>query len=292
MRDQIEVNRVANLSFATGKVGLRYPLTDEQQTAEFAALQAENIVTITKPNTADCGDERIAVSLGDGTTDKQLLHHRIVPQLFGGIGLATTKALIEADAAVLRGVASMWEAYMIVHDLLTQMGEEDAGHSMCGASKLVELSVKDQINFDILVPSVGLLVPDDNDNAGLLAKNNLTKQQRLNDGFYSAWKSVDHEKFLQKTSPQNFSNLLIDKNDQETQGHNGSGLLVVTTEGFGYRKTGQAFAVTIPKMIELSQRLGDSDKERRRILLGYADDTLHVGRLIVCKDFPVFAQAA
>jgi hypothetical protein len=172
------------------------------------------------------------------------------------------------------------------------MGEEDAGHGECGASLSVEKSVANTIDFSILVPSVGLFVPDTGFNEPLLRKNATAKEAKLLEGFFSDWSNEKHEDYLRTNFPQNFSNLLIDHNDHETFGHNGSGMLVVTGDNQGYQKSGHAFAVTLPKMREIAYRLGGSDEERHRILLGFADDTLHVGGGIVTEGFPVFAQVA
>lgn len=286
------VDQVAQLSFAHGKVGLRHPLQDEQAVAAFRSELAASTHEVTKANTADCGDERLTITLADGTTDPDVLQGRVTPQLFGGIGLSATKAAVEADAAFLKDAKNFWDAYLKTSTLLAKLGYEDAGHFGCGASGSVEASVANQIEQSIVVTASGLLVPDNGRNVDLLGKNTVTKQQRLGEGFYSAWNPQAHLDYLKESFPQNLSTLLEDPNDHETRGHNGSGLYVVTQAGHGFQKNGKAFAVSLPMMAELAGKLGGSDEERRRILLGFADDTLHVGAGIVAPDFPVFAEAA
>jgi hypothetical protein len=286
------VEEVASLSFGRGKVGLRYPLVGNTAVGEFKAELAHDTQELTKANTADCGDERLTVGLADGTTDREVLRSRIVPQLFGGIGLAAAKAAVEADAAFLKDARNFWDAYLKTSDLLVRLGYEDAGHFGCGASGSVESSVAGQIDPEPLSAAVGLLVPDDGGNAALLGKNTVTKRQRLNEGFYGVWNPQDHLDYLNEKFPQNLSTLLEDPQDHETHGHNASGLYVVTRPGHGFRKNGKAFAVSLPLMAELAGKLGGSNEERRRILLGFPDDTLHVGAGLVVPGFPVFAEAA
>jgi hypothetical protein len=54
---------------------------------------------------------------------------------------------------------------------------------------------------------------------------------------------------------------------------------------------GGAYCVTVAKMRELAYKLGGSDEERAAILIGFLDDTLHVGAGIVVKDMAVFGSA-
>ena len=77
----------------------------------------------------------------------------------------------------------------------------------------------------------------------------------------------------------------------------GSGVYVITEAERGFAKnahiedTGrEAFAVTLPKMYEIAHLLGGSDEERQAILLGFVDDTLHVGGGIVMEGMPVFTD--
>jgi hypothetical protein len=289
---QVAAQYAASLTFARGAVGQRYPLTTDEQKTEFAQECAEHTIALTKVNTADCGDERPIVALADGTVDPEALAQRVTRQLFGGIGLSLTKAMVEADAAAIKDAKNIWEAYLIVSGILQKLGYEDAGHYECGASASVESSVANQIDFGMVLGATGLLIPDQGRNASLLQLNTETKQRRLQAGFYSAWNPENHLDYLNTHFPQNLATLKTDSNDHETHGHNGSGLYVVTQDGVGYQRTGRAFSVTLPLMAELAHESGGSGEERERIKLGFVDDTLHVGAGIVTEGFPVFAQAA
>jgi hypothetical protein len=287
-----DIALATELSFAYGKVGQRYPLSTDEEKAIFARECVKHTLALTKKNTADCGDDRPITGFADGTTDPEIILNRIVAQLFGGIGLSATKAVVEADAAIVKDTEDMWSAYMIVSQFLNKLGYEDAGHFDCGASKTVEASVANQIAVSQALGGVGRFVPDNGQNDSLLHLNTETKRQRLESGFYGTWKPQNHLDYLNDTFPQNLATLQVDPEDHETSGHNGSGVYVVTQEGVGYQRTGRAFSVTLPFMRKLANELGGSDEERRRILLGFADDTLHVGAGIVAPGFPVFAQAA
>lgn len=285
------VQYAASLAFATGSVGQRYPLTTAEQRTEFGQECANHTLELTKVNTADCGDERITIRLEDGTKDRLALDARIVPQLFGGLGLATTKALVAANSPIVKDAPTVWEAYRTVSELLVSIGEEDGGHAGCGASGSVERSVAQAIELDAIVPVAALLVPDNGMNTDLLRQNDVAKRQRLESGFFGGWNAQEHEDYLKQRFPQNFSYYKVDPNDHETYGHDGSGLLILTNEKTGYQKTGRAFAVSLFKMQQLANLLSGSDEERQRILLGFVADTVDVGAGIVTVDFPVFAQA-
>ena len=295
--DEQVVTQIAEISFGRGHVGEKFPLTTDEAKTNFAAQLHSHEAPLTKTNTADCGDERPTVSLADGTTDPDVLRKRVAPQLFGGLGLATTKALVAANAAIVSDAENIWDAYLLVSNLLQQMGEEDGGHEGCGAAASVEASVANAINHELLLPGVSLFVGESAETDALLRKNTDTKQARLHAGFYAAWDPAKHVEHLTRNFPQNFSYLQGDPNDILTHGHNGSGIFVITNENVGFEKNAfaedtagqQAFAVTLPKMRELAYKLGVNDEERQRILIGFADDTLHVGAGIVTSGMPVFA---
>jgi hypothetical protein len=207
---------------------------------------------------------------------------------------------VAADAALVKDAKNMWEAYEITSTFLYQeLGEEDAGHAGCGASGSVESSTAREIPQKSLTAALGLFVPysTDYDQSAYVQRNTNTKRARLEDGFYSGWDTAKHQDYLISRFPQNFSFLAEDPHDHETNGHNGSSLYVVTSEDHGFAKnaftedTGQqAFSVTLTKMKQLAYKLGGSTEERLRILIGFADDTLHVGAGIVTPGMPVFAE--
>lgn len=296
LNQQIEVTKVAELSFAYGKVGERHQLADAEAEAAFADRLGAHTSEVTKPNTADCIDERVTLRLADGTDDPDLLKTRVVYQLPGGEGLAATKALVAANAAIIQGTKSMWEAYLKVSALLEQMGEEDGGHEGCGASKGVESSVANPIAPELLVPAMGLFVPTDEYTTGLITRNAENKRQRLEDGFYGNWDPSKHADYLIEKWARNFSYLEVDPHDHETAGHNASAIYAVGEENAGLAKnafvadTGQwVFGLTPRKMRQLADMLGGSSQERDAIMVGFADDVLHVSAGLVRKDMPVFA---
>jgi len=293
---QIEVAKIAKLSFANGNVGRRYPLVGPEAEAAFAEQLGRHTYEITIPNTADCIDERRTIRLADGTNNPAILKARVVHQLPGGEGLAATKALIAADAGLIQGTKSMWEAYEKVSTMLKEMGEEDGGHEACGASKAVQSSVAEAIHIDVLVPTVGLFVPSSSHTTDLIKRNAENKRRRLEDGFYGSWEPSKHADYLISNFPQNFSYLGVDNNDRETGGHNASAAYVVTDEGVGFGKnvfiedTGrQSFALSQRKMQQLAHMLGGSPQERDAIMIGFVDDALHVAAGLACEDMPVFA---
>src|SRR4051794_29183473 len=89
MLAQYTVQHVADLSYAQGLVGDKRPLPDEAAKKEFANEMAGQLSRITKLNTAYCGDERSIIRMHDGSAIDLMAH-----RLFGGIGLAMTKALV------------------------------------------------------------------------------------------------------------------------------------------------------------------------------------------------------
>jgi hypothetical protein len=286
---------VATLDFARGHVGERFPLTTDQQKAEFAANSAARTFELTQSNTADCMDERVTIGFANGNTDQAYIASRIVPQLPGGEGLAATKAAIAANAAIIKDAPDIWQAYEIVMDFLAANGEEDAAHDDCGAERSAQSSVVNQIPQDVLLPAVGLIVPHMNNDPWHqkeLQAMSTHKRHRLESGFYDVWEPTKHSQYVIDRFPQNYSHLKIDHDDLLTHGHNGSGLYATSRDGHGYQKDGTTFSITIPKMRQLAVMLGGSSEERERIFIGFADDALHVSAGIVTSEFPVFAEAA
>jgi hypothetical protein len=292
--DQIQVKKQAELLFARGAVGRRYPLEDAEAETAFARGLASNTRELTRRNTADCGDERRLLRLADGTDDPGLLRARVVPQMFGGLGLATAKAAVAADAAIVRDAKSMWQAYEKVSTVLEQMGEEDAGHENCGASESVETSVANEIDPAALVPAILMMTQPKDGSESLIRHNTVHKRRLLANGFYSAWDPRKHLDYLTARFPSNVSYIETDPDDA-LGGHNGSGLYLIDEENVGFAKnafiddTGRwAFCLTLPKMRQIAHMIGGSEEERERILLGFLDDSLHVGGGIVAEGMPVF----
>lgn len=210
--EQASVAKLAELDFAFGKVGQRYPLSTPQAEKEHAELLSVYTLPLTHANTAGCGDDRPSIELADGTFDPLILRERVVSQLFGGLGLATTKALVAADAEIVKDTKNMWEAYEIVSPLLyTKFGEEDAGHAVCSASGSVEKSVAHEIPHESLMKAMGVFVPhtDDYDYEAYVQRNTNTKRARLEYGFYGGWDPAKHQDYLITRFPKIFRSSLM-----------------------------------------------------------------------------------
>jgi hypothetical protein len=296
---QTNTQLAAYLPFGEGKIGISHALTSDEERAEFAESLTGFKRAITKANTADCVDDRFTLSFADGTTDLTIIRNRIVPQLAGGEGLALTKALVAADATVVKGAKDMTSAYLMVADLLDKLGEEDGGHAVCGASKFVEGSVAARIEEDSLLTVASALTSADDDARRFFDANVQTMWRRLEDGFYGTWSASWHEGYLADTVPHNFATLRGDENDHETHGHHASGLNAIRQTGFGFAKnefierTGkEAFGYTAWKADQLANSLGVDDEERYRIRLGFAIDSPAVLNKLVIKGFPAFLDQA
>jgi hypothetical protein len=290
---------VAQLPFGQGLIGKRNALLTAEAKVEFGDTLRQYTVALAVANTADCGDERLTVSLGDGTNDLAVLRKRIVPQLFGGLGLATTKAAVAANAAYLRDAKDITEAYHITVKTLQELGEEDGGHAGCGASGSVEQSVDKAPLLEQLLAAMPVFMPMDERARQLLGQNGIQKRRRLEEGFYGNWNPKNHEDFLSQHTPHNFSYLAVDENDHETHGHNASGIYVLKAAGAGFAKNAmihetnrEALTVTTAKMFDIAKKLGGSKDEITRITLGFAEDTLDVSNVLVTPGIDVFADAA
>jgi len=299
--EHIQIAKIATLDFGQGKVGENVKLVGPEAETQFAGALHAHTHELTIYNTADCGDGRRTIRLASGEEDAVVLRERVVSQLFGGLGLATTKALVAANARLVSDATSFWQAYETVSTTLANINKgdvkyEDAGHESCGASGSVEASVANKITPELLIPSIGLFIPMNETVEAQVTQNATNKQHRLEAGFYSGWDPQKHADYLISRFPHNFSYLEVDQDDPVTHGHNEAGVYVVTDENQGFAKnefiedTGrQAFAVTFRTMQEIADKLGGSDEERMAILLGFIDDTLHVGAGLVMPGMPVFA---
>lgn len=302
--ESIQVSKAGELAFGEGKIGLNPALGSSEETA-FAAALGAHTRELWKQNTADCGDGRGTVRLVQTETGLTLME-RVVPQLFGGSGLAATKAAVAADARLVADAKTMWQAYEKVSTYLhDKWGEEDGGHEGCGASKGVRSSVAQRIEPEVAAATIGLLAGLDLSEdkqavrTGLTQQNWQTVQDRLEAGFYDGWEPAKHADYLSSRFPQNFSYLDQGDPDDPLGGHREVAVYVVTEPGSGFAKnafievTGQqAFAVTLPKMRQLADKLGADNQEKARIFLAFLDDTLQVANGLVARGLPVFSSTA
>ncbi len=298
---QVAPVKIAELDFARGRVG---QLLGEQEVPGFAVALGQNTHFVTKSNTAFCGDGRLTVRFAqtpEGHIDDTTAASEIVvPQLFGGVGLSATKACVAANATIIHGATSFTEAYRIVSASLFELPEkiEDAGHEDCGASGNVLSSVENEIPGESLIQGIGLFIPTTEEVIQIAGRNAVIKQRRLQAGFYADWSPADHADYLTSRYPQNFTYLKGDDNDHVAHGHHESGVYVITGDQQGFAKNQfiqntdgkEAFAVTAWMMQFLARKLGASEEERTAILVGFIDDTLHVGAGLVKPGMPVFAH--
>lgn len=293
------VEMMARLPFGQGKIGLKYPLTSPEAEQAFAESLDGFVEPLTVRNTAGCVDERTVLSLADGTDDPEALKNRVEYQLPGGLYLATTKALVAADATATRDATSFTDAYRKVTDVMNQLGYEDGGHAGCGASKCVRDSVASQLPMADLMATLPVLSSVDERTRQVLELNARTKADRFANGFYDDWSNEWHEAHLRETVPHNFASLRDDPDDHETHGHYASGALIISDPASGFAKnrfnaeTGRmAFAYTPAIATEVAGRLAVSDEERERIILAFGDDAASVFNNLVARDLPVFAEHA
>jgi hypothetical protein len=286
-----EVQFVDRLAIGHPENSIKSDLQTADQLQAFGGKLREHTTELTHPQTADCMDERTTVRLGDGTTDPEILKHRITNQLPGGLVLAATKAAVAADVAMLRDAKSFQDAYLLMYDFLTKLGEEDGGHAHCGASKFVEASVEQPVAREIAIPTLGAIMLIDDSRKAAFDKNAETKLRHLDNGLYNGWSPAWHEEFLQQHAPQNFSHL--------TEVHNADGVYLLTQEGAGFAKNAftedtsqECFGVTVPKMIELSAKIGGNAEEQTRLLVAFGTDLLDVSDKLIAEGLPAFADAA
>ncbi len=282
------------LPIGIGQVGVGQDhLGADEERSHFAEQLVNFTQPLTRTDTAVCVDERPVERLADGTSDPLLLHRDVLPQLEGGLGLATTKALIAANASALGTPRDIMEAYFITTKLLQAMGFEDAAHAGCGASDNVERAIAVRPSFETrssVLVKLGALSEKDE---ALFATVEARQATLLNEGFYGTWDADKHADYVSTTYPQNFSYL--------SGVHHGSGLYI-PAHGYGLSKqafieqTGRQCFVYTASFISaedssgLAYKLGTTGDERRRIELAFLDGLLGVGNVLFAPDMPVFAS--
>jgi len=257
---------------------------------------AENTKQLTHIHTMDCMDDRPTIALADGTSDPDRLKARIAPQWAGGLVLASTKALVAANAVMVRGAKNFREAYQIVEGVFADLGFEDGGHEKCGASLLVEESVAKPVDLEIAIPTTEAIIGVNESRSASFDRVSTNKARKLEEGFYSDWTASWHEDFLSQKYPQNFSTLRTAKD--AVKGHYADGFYVVGKDhGFAknafYDATGKmSFAVTPAVVLEFADRLGGTKQERSDIAVAFVTDLLDVSDKLVAPGLPGFAEAA
>lgn len=291
-----DVNYVASLPFGQGKVGLDHHVPDQEK-SEFTQDLGSNVRELTKDIVVvDCMDGRRTVRLADGTTDEAFINSRQAGQLAGGAALATTKAAVAADAAYLRGIKTMEEAYALTYDLLLEIGVQDAAHGGCGASKLVHKSVAERLPVADVSETLGALGAPQELTVPVLQSLDSNKDRRLYSGFYDSWTPEFHAEYVISRSMQNFS--YLEEAPDDVHGHHEAGVLLVPN-GYYFDKnsfigqTGkQVFALTFGVADRIANSLGESDEERFAMQLAFRDDTFNVANHIVGKGLDVYTASA
>ena len=293
------VRLIARLPFGEGQIGAAgFSLDSLADQQAFSEQLKDHIQLLSNSKTADCVDGRKIIALADGTTDPRLLIARVVPQLPGGLGLATTKAAVGANLALIRDAKSFQAAYETIHDLLTIAGYQDAAHVDCGASKNVEASVAKQLPSEVMLGTLPTLRSQAVHVGTLLAQNWQTKSHRLEAGFYGQWSSSWHEDFVSSKSPDNFS--ILETDTTPTHGHSEQALIVIRDESKGLAKNSfiadsgeQVFGLTAqtPALLikDLAKTLTVSQREMKRFLLEFDVDGPQVLNCLTAQGIPVFA---
>lgn len=297
---KIHVAHAANLAIGKHDAG-RIPAfhdTDEER-AQFAENLAAHTRQLTIANTMDCMDDRPTTELGDGTTDPNVLRERVVPQWAGGLTLATTKALVAADAAALRDAKNFMNAYLLTNGMLMKYGYVNGGHAGCGAAGKAEESFGLPVSKDIAIPTLPAVINiNDEFDVDKNFNDMFDRKRRLADsGFFSGWSGDWHENYLMDTVPANFSTLKTA--DDAVHGHWAKGVYVIKEPGVGFAKNAfyettdeMSFALTSSTVQKISEQLGVSKEEQARIALGFGTDALDVSDKLLDEGAEAFTQAA
>lgn len=289
----VEIAHVADLPYGRGNIGERFE--NDAQKEAFHQVLAEEIRPLTITNTADCGDGREILRMADGT-EGPALENRVTFQLFGGIGLAVTKAAVAADMSFVKDAKTFKAAYeKTVMGVLVPLGYADAAHEGCGASKSVEVSVAKGLTVVEAVIMPNLLLPGNFNMTRQMQTIYETKDRKLGDGFYGDWDSEWHEDFVRQRFPENFATLRT--MDNPTNGHHEVEAEAILKQGYGLAKNalirrtegGQVFAVTPPLVHLLAKQVSVSEQERERFTIAAFDDMGQVSNQLILRGMGVNA---
>jgi hypothetical protein len=298
-----DVSMVGVCDFGIGAVGRSFD--SDNQASEFGRELGRATGEVTQPNTAICMDGRIIVGYGNGVNDPERIKEDFYFQLQGGLVIPITKALIMADAAILRDVENMGDAYLTVANLVdklqvegTNLYYQDSCHDNCAANQKLVSSVDTthQMPLDMVkskLAALSGLMPSDE----LLILNRQTQQKRFERGFFDDWDPTLPEDYVKSHYPERFAHLKHDEHSP-TKGHNEYGLLIFDDETQGFSKnqfaeladpidgqTPQAFALTPAIAYKVLERLTGSDPQQlNRAQQAFWQDVLQVSNVILSKD--------
>lgn len=291
------IKQLGQVNSGYGHIGENDRFLTDSDRLNFVDQLSSYTHSITKYNTAACGDGRPTLNYADGTTNYHHISQRIDYQLFGGLGLASTKAAVAANLEIISNARNFSEAYFMISNFLAINGEEDGGHYGCWASATVESSVSNRIADNEQKSFLSRLITFDYETESMLNEINKNKIQKLDSGYYSIWDLQEHEQYLKNRFPQNFATL-DDSPSSKLHNHHEAALYLITEERQGFDKNNftkdnnglQSFAVTINKYQQIGTLLAKDIEERKRFLLAAYDDTLQVGSGLVIRGLPVFIQ--
>ena len=288
------VTSLTKLRFGAGNVGTGHHLEGERQER---LLEALGRFTYRAPSGVwlpiDCMDDRPLTGLGDGTKDPEVLAARQAFQLPGGGVLAATKALVAADATILRGEKSMKSAFRKMYGVFKELGIPDGAHAGCGASIHCEGSIAHPIDAEMLTDTFVSLGAERAEISPQLADLKINKTQRLQAGFYADWDPEWHRAYTLEQDPANFA-YLQEKLD-DVHGHYGAGAYLVPKGSYFAKnhfvaETGEMrFALTFGAADALARIFSGTEQERQRISLAFRDDAFNVTNRIVAVGLEIDA---
>lgn len=270
------------LSFGIGKIG-----KDHETEDKLIELVEKYRRKITRTNTAVCIDGRPDIRLADGTDSKATLRNRVLPQLPGGLFLATTKAAVAADIIATRDAKDFKQALNMVEVILTKAGYENGGHAGCGAINVVNQSALASLRaeevFDALT-ALGFAVDSQKELSAIkLIVSNKKKKARA--GFYD-YNPDDYTNHIKETWPENFAYLDEGDADHPTKNHEETCLFILKSDGFSknafFEDTGlMTFAISLEIVGEVAKLLSPIAEERHRLIIAFLEDALSVANQLI-----------
>ena len=310
MQTETQTRSIGDLSWAKGNVGLgRVPVgeTERQQVSVMLARhilpvasiayhprRVENDLDIALP--IGCMDERLLVSVGldeNKIDDPDTLRNFPIFQLPGGADLATAKAAVLADLAVVRDQKDFVDVLKLVSRTLKENGIINMPHDGCGARKYVKTSIDEAADNDTMHQT--LLTLGVNDSGSLLdivQSNNEHGMKLSADGFFDSYTPEIYDDLMRSYHPETFTYLKAE--NDEMHGHYGSSVLFVQPDhyfdNYEYHQESDrySFALTLGIVGKLASLFCVSKYEHERMVQAYYMDTLNVAKQIVMPGMPVY----
>ena len=310
MQTETQTRLIGDLSWAKGSVGAgRVPVgnVERQQVGVMLArhtlpvtsianhpIRAENKLGLTLP--IGCMDDRLLVSVGldeNKIDDPDTLRNFPIFQLPGGADLATAKAAVLADLAVVRDQKDFVGVLKLVSRTLKENRIINMPHDDCGARKYVKTSIDEAADNDTMHQT--LLTLGINDSGSLLdivQSNNKHGKELSKDGFFDSYTPEIYDDLMRSYHPETFTYLKAE--NDEMHGHYGSSVLFVQPDhyfdNYGYHQESDrySFALTLGVVAKLASLFCVSEYEYERMVQAYPMDTLNVAKQIVMPGMPVY----